>query len=108
LSQDDKDQIIKLMTGCKEVAKSYLPPNELRGLGVTKVLGDWPKISGGASQSLYGSLASGKNHYLNMHTDEDFFYSLMMVASAYGLQQDIIGTAWMLRSATILHLPSKE
>jgi hypothetical protein len=53
------------------------------------VLGDWAEISGGVSQSLYGSLASGKNHYLNSHIDEDFFYSLTMVASTYGLRHDI-------------------
>jgi hypothetical protein len=85
LRQDDRDQIIKLMTGCEEVAKGYLPPGALWGLRVAKVLGDWPEISGGPVQSLYGSLASGKNVYLNTHTDEDFFYSLMMVSSAYRL-----------------------
>ena len=89
LRQDDRDQIIKLMTGCKEVAKGYLPPGALWGLRVAKVLGDWPEISGGPVQSLYGSLASGKNVYLNMHTDEDFFYSLTTVGSTYGVRHDI-------------------
>jgi hypothetical protein len=32
LSQHDKDQIIKLMTGCKQIAKSYPLPDELQGL----------------------------------------------------------------------------
>jgi hypothetical protein len=89
LQKDDKDEIIKLMTGCEEVGKGYLPPNELRGLRVAKVLGDWPDICGAASQSIYGSLASSKNFYLNTHTDEDFFYSLTTVASAKGLRPDI-------------------
>ena len=53
------------------------------------MLGDWPDICGGASQSIYGSLASSKNFYLNTHTDEDFFYSLTTVASAKGLRPDI-------------------
>jgi hypothetical protein len=74
-SQDEKEKIIKQMTGCKDVAKSYLPLNNLWGLGVAKVLGDWPKICGGAPKSIYGSLASALNHYLNIHTNEAFFYS---------------------------------
>ena len=37
----------------------------------------------------FGSLASGLNHYLNTHTDEDFFYSVTTVPSAYGLREDI-------------------
>jgi hypothetical protein len=56
---------------------------------VAKVLGDWVDLSGVPSQSIYGSLANRKNVYLNTHTDEDFFYSLTMVPSAYGLRKDI-------------------
>jgi hypothetical protein len=78
------------MKGCKEVTKSYLPTNELRGIGVAKLLADWSKISGSASQPIYGSLASARNYYLNSHTDGHFFYSLKTRASAYGLRQDIL------------------
>jgi hypothetical protein len=88
-SKDDKKEIIKLMTGCKEVANGFLPPEELRGFRVAKVLGDWMNLSGAPSCCIFGSLASCKNQYLNTHTDKDFFYSLTTVPSAYGLQEDI-------------------
>jgi hypothetical protein len=77
------------MTGCKEVANGFLPPEELLGFRVTKVLGDWMDLSGAPSRCIFGSLASGKNHYLNTHMDEDFFYSLTTVPSAYRLREDI-------------------
>jgi hypothetical protein len=42
-----------------------------------------------ASHSIWGSLACGRNYYLNSNVDEDFFYSLTTVASEHGLQEDI-------------------
>jgi hypothetical protein len=36
--KDDKKEIIKLMTGCEEVANGFLPPEELREFRVAKVL----------------------------------------------------------------------
>jgi len=89
LSIVDKATIIKLMTRCEEVAKGYLASNELRGLKIAQLLGGWQEISGVASHPIWGSLACGKNYYLNSHTDEDFFYSLTTVASECGLRQDI-------------------
>lgn len=89
LSKLDRDRIIKLMTRCEEVAKGFLPSNEIRGLRIAQILGEWPEISGVASQPIWGSLACGKNYYLNSHTDEDFFYSLTTVASECGIQQDV-------------------
>jgi hypothetical protein len=50
-------------------------------------------LSGAPLRCIFGSLASGKNHYLNTHTNEDFFYSLITVPSAYGLQD--IGRYWI-------------
>jgi hypothetical protein len=88
-SQDDKEEITKLMIGCEEVANGFLPPDELRGFRAAKVLGDWMDLSGAPSRCIFGSLASGLNHYLNTHTDEDFFYSVTTVPSAYGLREDI-------------------
>ena len=73
LSRVNKDQIIKLMTRCQEVVNGYLPSNELQGLQITKLLGNWHEINGVASHHIWGSLASGKNYYLNLHMDEDFF-----------------------------------
>jgi hypothetical protein len=84
-SKDDKKEIFKLMTGCEEAANGFLPPKELRGFSVAKVLGDWMDLSGAPSRCIFESLASGKNHHLNTHTNEDFFYSLTTVHSAYGL-----------------------
>jgi hypothetical protein len=71
------------------VANGFLPPEELRGFRVTKVLRDCVDLSGAPSRCIFRSLASGKNHYLNTHTNEDFFYSLTTTPSAYGLQEDI-------------------
>ena len=61
----------------------------MRGLRLAQLLGDWPGIEGGASRPIWGSLACGRNYYLNSHLDNDFFYSLTTIASARGLQQDI-------------------
>jgi hypothetical protein len=72
-SKDDKKEIIKLMSGCKEVAIVFQPPEKLRGFRVAKVLGDWMDLSGAPSRCIFGSITSGKNHYLNTHTNKDFF-----------------------------------
>jgi hypothetical protein len=54
------------------------------------LLGNWRNIKEGASQpNIWGSLAIALNFYLNLHTDEDFFYSLTTIASAHGLREDI-------------------
>ena len=47
---------------------------------------DWPEIDGDASQPIWGSLACGKNYYLNSHLDDDFFTT---IASEFGLQKDV-------------------
>jgi hypothetical protein len=88
LSRVDRDTIIKLMTRCEEVAKGYLPLNEIRGLQIAQLLGEWQEINGVASHPIWGSLACGKNYCLNSHLDEDFFYSLTTIASKCGLRQD--------------------
>ena len=89
LSIGDRNSIRKLMARCEEAAKGYLPSDELRGLRIAQVLGEWKQISGVSSHSIWGSLACGRNYYLNSHVDEDFFYSLTTVASEHGLQEDI-------------------
>ena len=89
LSQKERDTIRKLMSRCEEVAKGYLPSKELRGLRIAQLLGEWPEISGVSLRPIWGSLACGKNYYLNSHVDEDFFYSLTTVASEHGIQQDM-------------------
>jgi hypothetical protein len=77
------------MSQCEEVAKGYVSSNEMRGLRIAQLLGGWPEIEGVASQSIWGSLACGKNYYLNSHLDDDFFCSFSTIASSGGLRQDI-------------------
>jgi hypothetical protein len=77
------------MTTCEEVVKGYLPSNEIRGLKAAQLLGKWQEINAVASHPIWGSLACGKNYYLNSHTDDDFFYSLTTIASEGGLCQNI-------------------
>jgi hypothetical protein len=85
LSTFDRTRICKLMNACEEVAKGYIPSHEMRGLRIAQLLGKWQEISGVAPQPIWGSLACGKNYYLNSHLDEDFFYSLTTVVSELGL-----------------------
>ena len=89
LSDVDKQKICNLMSVCEDVAKGYVPANELRGLQFAKMMAQWPNLKGVSSQQIWGSLACGKNYYLNSHLDEDFFYSLTTIASAWGHRQDI-------------------
>jgi hypothetical protein len=57
---------------------------------ITRMLGGWiPQGYVGSSQKIWGSLACGKNYYLNSHMDEDFFYSLTTTVLALGLREDI-------------------
>ena len=89
LSNMDKQTICELMSRCQDVAKGYVPASELRGLQFAKKVAQWPNLKGVSSQQIWGSLACGKNYYLNSHLDEDFFYSLTTIASAWGLRHDI-------------------
>jgi hypothetical protein len=86
---DRRKKITNLMTRCEEVAKGYVRSNELRGLRIAQLLGEWPEIEGVASQPIWGSLACGKNYYLNSHVDEDFFHSLTTMVSEGGLHHNI-------------------
>jgi hypothetical protein len=69
--------------------KGYLPSQEIRGLQIAQLLGEWQEINGVASHPIWGSLACGKNYYLNSHLDDDFFYSLTTITSEGGIRQDI-------------------
>jgi hypothetical protein len=89
LGEEHKNGIKKIMTRCYDVARGYLPPRELRGIQIARLLGEWHELKGVASRPIWGSLACGKNYYLNSHTDEDFFYSLTTIASERDLRQDI-------------------
>ena len=88
LEEHHKDRVERLIKNCEESAKGYIKSHELHGIEVARMLGGWRERKGGTSKQVWGSLACGKNHYLNSHMDEDFFYSLTTTASAYGLLQN--------------------
>jgi hypothetical protein len=78
------------MKKCEELAKGYLPSDALRGIEKARLIGNWHKIQTGASPpNIWSSLAIALNYYLNVHTDQDFFYSLLIMASAHALQEHI-------------------
>jgi hypothetical protein len=90
LSEADRWKIVHLMNRCEELAKGYLPSDALRGIEKARLVGNWCKITQGASPpNIWSSLAIALNYYLNAHIDEDFFYSLLVLASAHGLQEHI-------------------
>jgi hypothetical protein len=74
------------MKGCEEAAKGYISSDELRGFKKARDSANWSQAR---TQQVWGSIACGKNYYLNSHTDEDFFYSLTTIASSHGLEADI-------------------
>jgi hypothetical protein len=86
LSEWNKSQIRDLMKRCHEVARGFISGNDLRGLESAKCFAEWPSMQGMEFQQIWGSLACGKNYYLNSHTDDDFFYSLTTIVSQHGLQ----------------------
>ena len=89
LSGIDKQTLKKLMSRCQNIADGYLQSNELRGIQITQLLLEWSELKGSNTQTKCGSLAAARNHYLNSHTDDDFFYSLLTTVSAHGLREDI-------------------
>jgi hypothetical protein len=60
LSNAHRESIRTLMRRCEETAKGYLPSDELRGLRIAQLLGEWKEISGVTSYPIWGSLACGK------------------------------------------------
>jgi hypothetical protein len=44
-----------------------------------------PEIEGDALQPIWESLACGKKYYLHSHLEDDFFYSLTIISSKFGL-----------------------
>jgi hypothetical protein len=87
LNEWSKSQIRDLMKRCHEVAKGFIPGNDLRGLRCAQCFAKWPSMNGMESAAgIWGSLACGKNYFLNSHTDDDFFYSLTTIVSQDGLE----------------------
>ena len=87
-SLDDwsKLKIRQLMIICHEVANAFIPGDEIRGLRSAQLFAKWPTMKGMKCEPIWGSLACGRNYYLNSHTDDDFFYSLTTIVSQYGLE----------------------
>ena len=55
------------------MAKGYVQANELQGLQFAKMVAQRPNLKGVSSQQIWGSLACGKNYYLNLHLGKVFY-----------------------------------
>jgi hypothetical protein len=89
LSAKDKKHILKFMTQCQEVANGYIKSKELRGIQMAKLILKWRSIKGCGPGSIWPSFSQALNTYLSVHTDDDFFYSLMTTACSHALRDDI-------------------
>jgi hypothetical protein len=78
------------MNGCQEVANGYLPCEELCGIQeIAKCLLQWLEMEGCGPQYVWASYSQALNTFLSSHMDDDFFYSLLTMASAHALRKDI-------------------
>jgi hypothetical protein len=89
VAEEDREEMVHLMTRCEHLGKGYLPSDDLRALDEAALLGGWKQIKGKKPLRLWRSLSCGKNHYLNLHTDEDFFYCMATIASRHGWKCDV-------------------
>jgi hypothetical protein len=89
LSTKDKARVIKLMTACHEVGNGYIKSKELTGIQITKRLLQWSGIRGCGPESVLPSFSQALNTYLSLDTDDDFFYSILTIASAHALREDV-------------------
>ena len=55
-SEEEIDSLL-VEASLREHSKGYTPSNEMRGLRIAQLLGEWPEIERGASQPIWGSLA---------------------------------------------------
>jgi hypothetical protein len=77
------------MTRCEDVAKGYIPSNEMQGLQIAQLLGKWPEIEGGASQPIWGSLCLWQKLLLERTFGQSFLYSSTTISSKFGLREDV-------------------
>jgi hypothetical protein len=89
ISENDKKQVIKFMNACQEVADGYLPSEDLRGIQIAKCILQWQEMEGCGQKWVWASFSEALNTFLSSHTDEDFFYSLLTLASAHALREEI-------------------
>jgi hypothetical protein len=73
LSDFDKKKLHILMRRCQHVANGYIWLTELRGLWFANHILGWCELEGATRETIWASLAAARNHYLNSHTNEDFF-----------------------------------
>jgi hypothetical protein len=85
----DKFQVMKIMNACQEVANGYIKSEELRGIQVSKSILQWSEMHGGAPEAVLPSFSVALNTCLSLHTDEDFFYSVLTTASTKALKENI-------------------
>jgi hypothetical protein len=78
------------MTAWHEVGNGYIKSEELCGIQITKRLLQWSGMRGCGPESVLPSFSQALNTYLSLHTDDDFFYSIVLtIASAHALREDV-------------------
>jgi hypothetical protein len=77
------------MDACQEVANGYIASEDLRGIQMTKFLLQWRELQGCGPGSILPSFSQALNTIFNLHTDDDFFHSILTIASEYALRDDI-------------------
>jgi hypothetical protein len=85
----NRETILNMMAVCEDVAKAYMESETLRGLREAQQYTKWLELKDVSPESIWGSLACGRNYFLNAHVDDDFFYSLTTIVSRHGLHDDI-------------------
>jgi hypothetical protein len=71
------------------VANGYIKSKELCGIQITKRLLQWSVMQGCGPESVLPSFSQALNTYLSLETDDDFFYSILTIASAHALREDV-------------------
>jgi hypothetical protein len=61
------------MRRCQHVANANIQSTELHGLRFANLILGWCELEGATTETISASLAAARNHYLNSHTNEDFF-----------------------------------
>jgi hypothetical protein len=77
------------MTVCHEVANGYIKSKELCDIQITGHLLQWSGMQGCGQESVLPSFSQALNTYLSLHTDDDFFYSILTIALAHALREDV-------------------
>jgi hypothetical protein len=89
LSKNDKKRIIKFMNTCQDVSDGFIPSEHLRGIQIAKCILQWQQLGGCGKRSVWASFSDALNTFLSAHMDEDFYYSLLTLASAHAMRQNI-------------------